>query len=72
MVVDATIYIFRHVCCLKVIASVIIACAETSLPCGVRAVNEEKLPWESLLSKASRGQVPVDANPMENIAVMCM
>ena len=33
---------------------------------------ETSLPWESLLTKATRGQVGVEANSMENVAVMCI
>ena len=51
---------FIHICWLKVIASVTIASAETSLP------------WETVLWKATMVKATVELNPMENIALMCM
>ena len=51
---------FMHICWLKVIASVTIASAETSLP------------WESVPWKAGKGEATKEVNHMENIALMCM
>ena len=51
---------FIHICWLKVIASVTIASAETSLP------------WESVPWKAGKGEATTEVNHMENIALMCM